>query len=132
MRLTKFEKELQKTYRKNVIECLRLFASPEEQLEFQRNVPIAHVTAELFCNWSYGAFSPDFPEQEWYRRAFSKVELRAMTEVDQVCESVLHKLPEGLPGIEEFVKTPEAAELAAAATKALSVFDLDQPAPAGN
>ncbi len=43
------KKELAQTIRRKVLEELHLLASREEQLEYQRNVPIAHVTAELFC-----------------------------------------------------------------------------------
>jgi hypothetical protein len=63
--------QIQRKLREGILETLRLLASREAQLEYRRNVPIADVSAELFCAWD-DVFWPDdtalraeFSESEW-------------------------------------------------------------------
>ena len=58
--------------RDRVLETLRLLASPDAQVEYQRKVPIADVPAELICQWFDDSFWPDetrlralFSDAEW-------------------------------------------------------------------
>lgn len=114
-------RELGQTMRRNVISELHLMASREEQLKYQRDVPIAFVTAELFCLWDE-SFQSEWMEEDYYLGAFSIQELQALREFDDVVEDVLSQLSEDLPSIEKFVLTPQSQQLAQAATKTLSIF----------
>lgn len=58
--------------RKVVIDLLTMLASPEKQLAYQQDVPIADVPAELVCSWfddnDFGpgsVFESYFDPEEW-------------------------------------------------------------------
>ena len=38
-------------YKKRLYEILEIWSSSEKQLELQKNIPIAHVSHELFNDW---------------------------------------------------------------------------------
>ena len=106
-------------YRDNVLEILRLLASPEAQLDYQRRVPIAHVSAELFCQWADDTFSAD---DSRLQALFSPPEWAALLAFNTCFESIAARAPEPLPPIAEFVQHPLARELARAARDALRCF----------
>lgn len=110
--------ELKTNFRKNLLETLELISSKKDQLEYQRSVPVADVSAELFCWWEGDYQVPK--EQDWYKEAFSKEELEILAEFDGVIENVAEKTPQQLPDIEEFVSTTEWQELSSAAATALN------------
>jgi hypothetical protein len=89
--------------RKNVFGVIDLWASEEKQLNYQKEVPIAQVSAELFCQWE------DFyyPDSTDFKDAFDKDELELLTEFDKALNNTSDKTPDNLPPIEEFVKTQE-------------------------
>jgi hypothetical protein len=106
-------------FRDNVLGVLRLLASPEAQLDYQRRVPIAQVSAELFCQWADDTFWPDdlrlqalFSPEEWF----------ALLAFHSRFESISSRSPAPLPPIDEFVKHPLGRELAEAARDALRFF----------
>lgn len=110
--------ELQKNSRRNIIHTLRLFASKDEQLEFQRRVPFVDVSTEMFCQWD----SVYIINQQWFCSAYSSVELQAMANFKQILEEV-YAAYEKLPPIREFVLTPEWKRLSQAAAVALNSFE---------
>jgi len=89
--------------RKNVFGVIDLWASKENQLEYQKNVPIAQVSDELFCQWEdfYLSHSDDF------KQAFNDEELKILLEFDIVLKETIDKTPQNLPEINEFVETDE-------------------------
>ena len=115
--------ELQQTYRKNIVEHLRLLSSSQEQLEYQRQVPIADVSAELFCMWGDDYYNEELRDDAEFRCAFSSSELAAMEKFNQVFDDVLASLPDShLPWIDDFILTPEWKKLSNAAAIALLAF----------
>jgi hypothetical protein len=64
--------EKQQIFRSNVMQTLRLISSADEQRTYQRNVPIADVPAELFCQWEE-CFQIS-REMDWFRGAFGDCE----------------------------------------------------------
>lgn len=114
--------EPQLEYRQNVIETLQLISSREEQLDYQRDVPIAHVTAEIFCHWTDGCYqNGKFLKEKWCISAFSATELQAIAEFNETLNQVSDSALE-LRSIDQFVLTPEWAKLSEAAARALRVF----------
>ena len=101
---TKEEIELGHNIRLGLNEVLKLWASADEQLEYQKNVPIANVSAELFCQWCDDYYNEDNPIMI---KEFNQMELEALKEFDKAISHVADITPEELPHINEFVKTRE-------------------------
>ena len=107
------------TPKQRVVETLQLLASREEQMEYRRRVPIADVSAELFCFWD-DAFSRDDTK---LRAEFSESEWTALLRFHSVFERVCALLPHHpLPPIEQFVQSPHWLQLSRAAARALQAF----------
>ncbi len=113
--------ELANNIRKLVIDTLKLLSSKEEQLKYQKNVPIADVSAELFCQWD-GAYVPESPVNN---RAFSKEEIVSLDEFNTIFNKIADSTPDNLPSIEKFVETNEWKELSISARKTLDSFKND-------
>jgi len=102
-----------------VLETLRLLASRDAQLEYRRTVPIADVSAELFCMWD----DVFWPDDAALRAEFSESEWSALLRFHSVFERVGRLLPHHpLPPIEEFVQSPHWLQLSGAAARALESF----------
>lgn len=97
------EEEFVDLNRNNVFGVIDLWASKENQLDFQKNVPIAQVSAELFCQWE----DFYFPDSDDFKQSFSKEELELLSEFDKALNNTIDKTPQNLPVIEEFIKTEE-------------------------
>lgn len=108
--------ELSKTIRKNIFELLELWSSKEEQIEYQKNVPIAQVSAELFCQWD------DFyhPETEAHKLAFSEIESEMIESFYSKLKLISNETTEWLPYIDEFILTKEWIVLNKLAIKTLA------------
>jgi hypothetical protein len=89
--------------RNNVFGVIDLWASKDSQIDYQKNVPIAQVSAELFCQWE------DFylPDSKDFKQFFSKEELELLSEFDKALNDTIDKTPQNLPVIEEFIETTE-------------------------
>jgi hypothetical protein len=102
-------KELSINIRKNIIGLIELWSSKEEQLEYQKNVPIAQVSAELFCQWD------DYyhPETKAHKLAFSEKETEIIDLFYQKIELVSEKKnPEDwFTYIDDFILTNDWIEL---------------------
>jgi hypothetical protein len=112
-------------YRANVIETLRLLASRDAQLEYQQRVPIAHVSAELFCQWADDHFHPT---DQRLQALFTPTEWQALLAFHARFESIASRVPSPLPPIQEFVSQPLWQQLADSATDALKTFPNDRNA----
>ncbi len=119
MKLTSLQRQL----RKNIREYLRLLSSAEEQLEYQRNVPWVNITVELVCMMWHDDY---ILESKAFSSAFSKRELQAMAEFNQVLDAITESSLSGeeIPQIEAFINTPEWARLSQAASVALRAFKI--------
>jgi hypothetical protein len=110
--------------RRNILNALNLIASPEAQLDYQRDVPIADVVAEVFCGWADDSF---FPNDARLRALFTECEWAALVEFNSKFDSVSVRMPRRHMPIEEFVTDPLSQELVNAARIALRSFPCDAP-----
>lgn len=101
---SKDEIELGQNIRRGLNGVLALWASAEEQLDYQRNVPIANVSAELFCQWCDDYYNEDNPIMI---KEFSQMELEAYKEFNKVLCDISDQIAEMTPPIEEFINTIE-------------------------
>ena len=113
--------ELQQNFRRNIVETLLLLSSREEQLEYQRQVPITNVYDELFCQWFDDNYDERFIHQAWFREAFSASEHEAMQKFNKVFGDI-SKVKSSITSIKEFVKTPQWKKMSEAAEAALLAF----------
>jgi hypothetical protein len=106
--------------KQSTIEVLQLWSSRDEQLEYKRTVPIADVSAELFCMWS----EVFWPSDAELRAEFTETEWAALQRFHSVFERTLCLLPHHpLPPIEEFILSPHWLILSRAAERALAFLD---------
>ncbi len=115
----------QPQHRENVISSLRLLASREEQLEYQQQVPIAQVSAELFCLWADDRFDP---ADRRLQVLFTPTEWQALLVFHARFEGISSRVPSPLPPIQEFVGHPLWQQLADSAAEALKTFPNDRNA----
>ncbi|MCE4564480.1 hypothetical protein INQ51_09170 [Maribellus sp. CM-23] len=97
------EEEFIDLTRNNVFGVIDLWASKESQLEYQRNVPIAQVSNELFCQWE----DYYFPASDDFRQTFNSTELKLLSEFDETLNAIADITPKNLPLIDEFIETEE-------------------------
>ena len=108
--------ELAKRTRQNIMSILDLWSSKEEQLKYQKNVPIAQVSAELFCQWADDFYHP---EPTHFKMAFDEKEREILADFDKTFNDISDKTPNELPYIDDFVKTKEWKVVNQAAINAL-------------
>ena len=113
--------ELQRNTRNEVIDTLQLISSKEEQIEYQCEVPVADVITELHRDWE----SAYLRDQEWFTEIFNERELQALDQFNTEIETIMSKLGEPLPPINEFIETAVWNHLVFAANLALS--ELQKP-----
>jgi len=99
---------------------LELLADPAQQLEYQRNVPIAHVAAELFEGWEDHYVACRDADLSHLMTA---AQAQVLREFDAELESVLRSIPPPeIPTLDEFMQTEPWRRLVAAAKVALDKF----------
>ena len=103
--------------RRNIINTLYLISSKEKQLNYQENVPIARVSAELFCQWD--EHFPSEKNDDLFRETFNEDERMILCEFNEVFERVAEATPNDLPDIHDFIKTDALVQLSKAASIAL-------------
>jgi len=106
--------------RNNIIEYLELASSYDEQLQYQANVPIARVPAEVICIWEDNV--PSDPRRGPLSGVFSEPEVAAVREFHAVWERVCAALPEPLPSLTDVQALEDWDALRSAARAALDVF----------
>ena len=109
--------QLRENYRKETFDTLELISSESEQLDYQNKVPIAHVSAELFCSWE--SCYQDVNDRDWYQGIFSNKELQALKRFDVTFEKVCSETDQTVPYITDFIKTKQWLTLSKAAKLAL-------------
>jgi hypothetical protein len=115
--------ETSNNIRRNILEVLDLWASKKKQLAYQKNVPIADVSAELFCQWD------DFyhPDDNEFKKVFNSNERSILAEFSQIIEEVSEKTPKDLPYISDFVKSNEWAIVNQVAIETLQKLNIRLP-----
>ena len=112
---------LRQRKRNNIIDYLEMASSPDEQRQFERDVPIACVPNEMINLWEDSVTSTDL---EWYSvPVFSIEENAAIRAFHTVWKQVADETPNPMPrSIEALIGTGIWDRLATAAIDALSVF----------
>jgi len=110
--------QLQVNFRKETFDTLNLIASKAEQLDYQNRVPIAHVSAELFCSWE--SCYQDVQDRDWYKDIFTPEEFAVLKNFDLAFEQVCAETGQEVPYITDFVDTKQWCDLTNAAKLALS------------
>ena len=109
--------------RENIIGSLELAASFEEQIDYQKNVPIADVPAEVLCQWG-GLAHPKFLDS-MNREIYSEGEIKAVHDFQLVFEHTCASLPNQLPALQVLFENQFWKGLRNAAVLALKEFRLE-------
>ena len=101
------ESEFIELTRKNIIGVIQLWSSKEEQLDYQKSVPIAQVSNELFRQWV------DFytPDAEVIKEAFNSSELELLTKFNNRLTEIEKALNGNIAYIDKFIDTTAWKEL---------------------
>ncbi len=102
------EKEFVDFTRNNVFGTINLWASKENQFDYQENAPEIKVSTELFSQWE------DFyhPELIDFKQAFNKEELKILSEFDKTLNNnTFDKTSQNLSSIDKFTKSKEWIEI---------------------
>ncbi len=85
--------------RKSIIDCIELLSLPSKQLEYEKNVPIANVPAELICGFCDDLYHP---KSERLIAEFTEEELKGLAHLyGMLCESTT----ETTSSVKELLKT---------------------------
>ncbi len=118
-------------FRSMAIELLELYASPDAQRKYQRDVPFVSVAVELVCKWfdDFWCVEDEPPvaahAAEWnasierFSQCFTAEEMIALKEFHQFFEVRVDDLPDDL---EALLCTPSWQEIMGKARKILEVF----------
>ena len=107
--------------RNRVIEYLELAGSFEEQQEYERNVPIAHIPYEVIEQWR-DSVRKDPREDPNPLDVYDEAEVEAMGQFHAAWEDAVSAVPNSYPSLSQVQMLPEWARLRDAALSALSVF----------
>jgi hypothetical protein len=88
--------------RKSIIELLQLFASEEQQLAYEADVPHVDITAELVCMWFNDQYDPKQPDFE----SFTPAELAALDEFHRFYDVRVDRLPESQGTVRTWLDSP--------------------------
>ena len=110
------ENEFVELTRENIIGVIQLWTSKDEQLDYQKSVPDAQVSSELFGQWN------DFytPNAEVMTEAFNSDELDLLNKFDEKLTMIKHDLNGKIPDISVFVGTVEWKEINSLANRILT------------
>jgi hypothetical protein len=103
--------------RTHLLGLLRMFASPDEQRNYQRAVPFVPVPTELLCGWADDLYHPDTAA---HALAFSPAELAALAGFDAEFGRWSDEVPAS--DVEAFIASAAGVALARAAAVALEAF----------
>lgn len=106
-------------FRASIIALLETLSSKKLQEQYQEEVPIANVSAELVCGWFDDLYHPKAPG---FAASFREAELQALSSFHQVFESLVDSLPK-TGGLQAFWDTPAWDQIGTAAAQALQAFE---------
>ncbi|MCP3998750.1 MAG: hypothetical protein GY722_27315 [bacterium] len=95
-------------YDTSIRDLLELITSPEQQREYERDVPIADVPAELVCMWFDDLYHPD---HEGFRCCFSDQELSALARFNIFYDQRIEALPDSSAGLAALQASPAWQEV---------------------
>jgi hypothetical protein len=108
--------EFQNRIRENILDSLDLWTSKDKQIDYQKRVPIAQVSAELFCYWE----DVYHPEDKYFMQAFNDQERLLLAYFHRTFTKISDATPKVLPYIDKFVQTEEWKKLNLAAIETLN------------
>jgi hypothetical protein len=108
-------RESEDSLRRGVRELLALLASEEQQLNYERQVPIADVPAELLCMW----FNDNYHPGSGWSSEFTSGELEALAHFNAVYESLAQRLPRSQGTVRTWLADPSWRKIMNAAAIAL-------------
>ena len=106
--------------RNHIIGYLELAASFQEQLDYQKRVPLINVPNEIIHQWEDWV-SPEI-QKEYVEPIFSIREQDAIRQFQQTINQVSSDTPDPLPSIEIIQKSAQWENLRIGALEALMVF----------
>jgi|GEM_PF-1721867 len=86
-----------------LVDLLKLLATEEEQLKYEKDVPIASVSEEMICTWFDDLY---WPEDRFFISCFSKEELAALNEFDRFFDEQIKLLPPSQGTIQTWLNSP--------------------------
>jgi hypothetical protein len=101
--------------RKQIVELLQLFASEEQQLAYERDVPHVDITAELVCMW----FNDQYHPGRGFDQFFSPDELAALDEFHRFYDQRVNRLPESQGTVRTWLASPVWREVMEQARRTL-------------
>jgi hypothetical protein len=107
--------------RNRVIEYLELASSFEEQQEYERNAPIAHIPYEVINQWEDWVHM-DPREDPDLSDVYGRAEVEAMGQFHAAWDEAASAVSHNYPPLSEVQALPEWGRLRDAAGSALSVF----------
>lgn len=115
------ERVIAQRMRNRMIEALDLAASFDKQLEYEANVPIAHVPSEVICWWEDSFMGPEYADR-YELPVYTPEEVAAMVRFHAVWDRVCEDLPGPLSPLRELFELEPWQRLRDAAAEALAVF----------
>lgn len=107
--------------RNRVIEYLELASSFDEQREYERNVPIAHIPYEVIEQWRDWVYEDPRDDTD-LSDVYDRAEVEAMCNVQAAWDDATAATPNNYPPLSEVQALPEWGRLRDVAASALSVF----------
>ena len=102
-----------------IVDELKLLSDPAAQLQYERDVPAAHVAAELFCGWFDDSYHPDSLA---HRAAFSDREREALARFHLEFERASAEIGDAPSRVSELQALDAWARVVAEARSALSAI----------
>lgn len=109
---------MNKDFKKIVIAQLKILSSAEEQVNYQKNIPIADTPAELFCGWFDDVYHP---ETDLFKSTFSEDEQKVLAEFNDFFKKREEKIP--TTSLEEMQKNKEWNEIMEKAKETLKLLN---------
>lgn len=106
------------SFHDSAIELLTLISSFDEQLKYEKSVPIANVPAELICMW----FDDFYHLTDDFKKEFSSKELDALSEFNTFYDDNLPFLLELKNELKEFHNSSVWKEISKEAKKTLKML----------
>jgi hypothetical protein len=108
--------ELVAAIRSSIHQHLEFLADAEAQREYERDVPIADVPAELVCGWFDDCYHPESPA---FQAAFTPQQRAVLAEFDDEFRAAIAELPEPLPRLSDLQPHHAWSRVNSAAARAL-------------
>jgi hypothetical protein len=100
-----------------IVELLRLLASEEKQLAYERNVPCVDITNELVCIWFDDLY---LPGDAFFCSCFMAQELAVLQEFHRFYDERIERLPESKGTVDTWLASPVWREIMKKAEETLS------------